>query len=165
MNLTEARGSRPDEAAGRRAFVRHFAEMIVVMLVGMGVLEGLAALAFAATGGSLTEQPGVFRVILMGLTMTVPMVLWMGHRGHSTPRNAEMAASMLGPSALAAALLAAGTVGLGPAFAIQHAVMIPAMLGVMLWRYDEYATRHTELQPSQLSIFHARRENQQAGCP
>ena len=26
--------------------------------------------------------------------------------------------------------------------AIQHAIMLPAMLGVMLWRYDEYAHVH-----------------------
>ncbi len=25
---------------------------------------------------------------------------------------------------------------------VQHVVMIPAMLGVMLWRYDEYAHHH-----------------------
>ena len=123
------------------------------MLIGMGVLEGLASLAFAAAGGSLTEQTGVVRVMLMGLSMTAPMVLWMSHRGHSKPRNAEMAASMLGPSALAAALLAAGTVGLGAAFAIQHAVMVPAMLAVMLWRYDEYATPTPSRGPGELRSF------------
>ena len=129
-------------AAGRRIFARHFAEMILVMLAGMGLLEGLAALAFAAVGSALSDQSGVLRVALMGLSMTVPMVLWMNYRGHAASRNAEMAAAMLLPSALASALLAAGAVGLGAAFAVQHAVMVPAMLGVMLWRYDEYARPH-----------------------
>ena len=32
----------------------------------------------------------------------------------------------------------------GTALAIQHAVMIPAMLAVMLWRYDEYAQTHAD---------------------
>lgn len=131
--------TRPHDSAGRRAFVRHFLEMGIVMLLGMGLFEGLAALSFAAAGSSLTGQTGTFRVSLMGLSMTVPMVLWMAYRGHSTPRNTEMAGSMLVPSAFAAALVATGAVGLGVAFAIQHALMIPAMLGVMLWRYDEYA--------------------------
>jgi hypothetical protein len=130
-----------------RGFARHFAEMIVVMLLGMGVLEGLAALAFAAAGSSLSDQPGAVRVLLMGLSMTVPMILWMRHCGHSTRRNVEMAASMVLPSLLAAALTAAGVLAVGTAFAVQHAVMIPAMLGVMLWRYDEYARPHTTSAP------------------
>lgn len=83
----------------------------------------------------------------MGLSMTVPMVLWMRYRGHSLRRNAEMAGSMLVPSLLAAALLGAGAFGLGVAFAVQHAVMVPAMLGVMLWHYSEYASPHTPMVP------------------
>ena len=116
----------------KRVFAGHFGEMLVVMLLGMGVLEGLAALAFTAASASLTGQPGGFRVMLMGLSMTVPMVLWISYRGHSARRNAEMATSMLMPSALAAALVASGAFGLGVAFAVQHAVMVPAMLAVML---------------------------------
>jgi hypothetical protein len=128
--------------ASRRAFARHFLEMVVAMLLGMGVLEGVAALAFAAAGSGLTDQPGAFRVMLMGLNMTVPMVMWMRYRGHSASRNGEMAASMLVPSGVAAALAAAGVLGVGAALLVQHAVMIPAMLAVMLWRYDEYARPH-----------------------
>lgn len=135
---SEARTGR----AGRRAFVRHFAEMLVVMLIGMGVLEAFAMLAFSAAGTRVTAQPGAVRVLLMGASMTVPMVLWMRHRRHSTRRNAEMAASMVVPSLAAAVLAAAGLLGAGAALALQHVVMVPAMLGVMLWRYDEYAHAH-----------------------
>jgi hypothetical protein len=81
-------------------------------------------------------------VALMGFNMTVPMVLWMRYRGHSVARNAEMAASMIVPTAIAAALAAAGVLAAGGALELQHVVMIPAMLGVMLWRYDEYARPH-----------------------
>jgi hypothetical protein len=129
-------------ANSRRAFARHFAEMVVAMLLGMAVLGGLATLAFAAAGTSATDQSAAVRVMLMGLYMTVPMVLWMRHRGHSSRRNAEMAASMLVPSAGAAVLAMAGTLDGGAALAVQHVVMVPAMLGVMLWRYDEYAQPH-----------------------
>lgn len=118
------------------------------MLLGMGVLEGLALLAFAAAGSSLADQPGAFRVMLMGQNMTVPMVLWMRHRGHSAGRNVEVAASMLVPSGVAAALAAAGVLGVGAALAVQHAVMVSAMLAVMLWRYDEYARPHAASSPA-----------------
>ena len=134
-------------AARRRAFVRHFAEMVLVMLLGMGILGGLAMLVFAAAGSSITDQPGALRVTLMGLYMTVPMVLWMRYRGHEAARCAEMAASMLVPTLVAAGFAAAGVLGAGAALAVQHAVMVPAMLGVMLWRYDEYAQPHPRHAP------------------
>lgn len=51
------------------------------MLLGTGVLEGVAMLGFAAAGSRLTDQPGTVRVVLMGLSLTVPMVVWMRHRG------------------------------------------------------------------------------------
>jgi uncharacterized membrane protein YhaH (DUF805 family) len=124
---------------GRRRFLRHFVEMLLAMLAGMAVLGGLTQLAFAAGGGSLTDAPGGVRVLLMGLDMTVPMVAWMSYRGHPRARNAEMAASMMVPTLAAAALAAAAVVSTGVALGIQHAAMVPAMLGVMLWRYDHYA--------------------------
>jgi hypothetical protein len=70
------------------------------------------------------------------------MVLWMSHRGHAAPRNVEMALSMIVPSVAAAALAWAGAIGSAAALGIQHAVMIPAMLGVMLWRYHDYSHPH-----------------------
>jgi flagellar biosynthetic protein FliP len=144
MQNIAVRGDAPPVAGpvSKRAFARHFAEMIVVMLLGMGVLEGLAAVAFAVAGSSLTDQPGALRVTLMGLSMTVPMVFWMRHRGHAAGRNVEMAASMLAPSAIAAALAAASVLSVWAALAVQHAVMVPAMLGVMVWHYEEYARPH-----------------------
>ncbi len=42
----------------------------------------------------------------------------------------------------AAALAFAGTLGTGAALGVQHVAMVPAMLGVMLWRYEEYAHPH-----------------------
>jgi hypothetical protein len=127
-------------SASRRAFARHFGEMLVAMFLGMGVLGGLAALGFAAAGGSSSDLPGGLRVMLMGIYMTVPMVLWMRYRGHPAARNAEMALSMMVPTVAAAALAFAGMLGTGAALGIQHAVMVPAMLGVMLWRYADYST-------------------------
>ena len=129
-------------AGSKRAFVRHFVEMLLVMFVGMGVFSGLAALAFALGGSSVGDQSGAFRVTLMGVTMTVPMVLWMAWRGHPAARNVEMAAAMLAPTFLAAALVWWGTFDVMMGLTVQHVIMIPAMLGVMLWRYAEYAHPH-----------------------
>jgi hypothetical protein len=127
--------------AGRRAFARHFAEMLLAMFVGMAVLGGLAELVFTLSGSSFSDQSAGVHVMLMGFNMTVPMVGWMAYRGHTRARSVEMAAAMIVPSLVAAALAWAGALDGGAALGLQHAAMIPAMLGVMLWRYDEYA-RH-----------------------
>ena len=136
---------RATSSTSKRAFARHFAEMVAAMFLGMGVLGGLAMPAFAAAGTSLTDQSGALRVTLMGIYMTVPMVLWMRHRGHSALRNGEMAASMLVPTLAAAALTLIGVLETGAAMGVQHVAMVPAMLGVMLWRYDEYSRPHVRL--------------------
>src|SRR6266511_6149298 len=85
------------------AFARHFGEMVLAMVLGMVVLGGLAQLGFAASGSSVSDQPGGAQVMLMAFSMTIPMVLWMSYRGHARARSAEMAASMLVPSLAAAA--------------------------------------------------------------
>jgi uncharacterized membrane protein YhaH (DUF805 family) len=127
----------------RRAFARHFGEMVLAMLLGMVVLGGLAELLFAAFGSSLSDQSGGAQVMLMGVNMTVPMVIWMSYRGHAVARNAEMAMLMIVPSVAAAVLAWAGVLESAAALGVQHAVMIPAMLGVMLWRYEEYSHAHS----------------------
>lgn len=129
-------------AGGRRAFIRHFLEMLLVMFAGMGVLTGLAALGYVAAGTELSAQPEASRVLLMGVNMTIPMVAWMSFRGHPWPRNTEMAASMLIPSLVVAALVSAGGLGGMAGLGIQHAIMVPAMLGVMIWRYGHYSHPH-----------------------
>jgi hypothetical protein len=127
----------------KRAFARHFGEMVLAMVVGMVVLGGAAELLFAAAGSSLSDQSGGVQVMLMGFNMTVPMVIWMSYRGHAAPRNVEMALSMVVPSVAAAVLAWAGVLESGAAFGVQHAVMVPAMLGVMLWRYEDYSHAHS----------------------
>src|SRR5688572_15982876 len=106
--VTAPRAPAEEPIRSKRAFARHFAEMVLVMLLGMGVLGGLATLVVAAAGGSLADQPGALRVMLMGVYMTVPMVLWMRYRGHTTRQTAEMAGSMIAPTVAAAALAEAG---------------------------------------------------------
>ena len=128
-------------AGSKRMFARHYAEMVLAMFVGMAILGGLAELAFAAAGSDVSDQSGGFQVTLMGFNMTVAMVAWMGYRGHTRAQNAEMAASMVVPTLIAAGFAWAGVLSTAGGMAVQHVVMLPAMLAVMLWRYDEYS-RH-----------------------
>ena len=124
-----------------RHFLRHYAEMVVVMLLGMAVLYAPGAFVLRAVSGWSdlhTEAPGaVFG--LMCLTMTAPMVWWMRRRGHGWRPNAEMAMSMIAPTLVAIALLAADVAEMGTLMSAEHVAMFGAMFLVMLARPDEYA--------------------------
>ena len=139
---------RSERATGRRTFVLHVVEMLLVMFVGMGVLSGLGALVLTAAGTSYAAQPGPARVLWMGVAMTAPMVLWMALRGHAAARTGEMAAAMMLPTVVAAGMVWAGVVGVMTGLLIQHVVMVPAMIGVMVWRYREYSGHHRIERPT-----------------
>jgi hypothetical protein len=78
-------------------------------------------------------------VFAMTFNMTLPMVAWMHHRGHSWERGGEMAAAMF---VLTVALLVPFWLGIisdNVVLPLEMALMIPTMVGVMLYRIDEYA--------------------------
>ena len=92
-------------------FIRHYIEMVVVMFAGMIVLglPGEAALKAIGSGTSELRHDAPAVVFLgMAATMTIPMVAWMRYRGHRWQPTLEMAASMIIPTLVAIALLAAG---------------------------------------------------------
>jgi hypothetical protein len=76
---------------------------------------------------------------VMAVNMTVPMVWWMHYRGHPVQRSMEMAASMLVPTAVVIVLYWLAAIPSSDVMMVQHVVMIPAMVGVMLWRYEHYS--------------------------
>jgi flagellar biosynthetic protein FliP len=124
-----------------RTFIRHYAEMVAAMFAGMIVLGLPLEGALIAAGTSTSDlQDSAPAIVLLGMaiTMTVPMVAWMRHRGHGWQPSSEMAASMFLPTFAAIGLMGAGVVGFGTAMGVEHAVMFPAMLGAMLLRPSEY---------------------------
>jgi hypothetical protein len=123
-------------------FIRHYVEMVVAMLLGMAVL-GLPGFVALEAAGVDTDAAGVL-LFGMAITMTVPMVAWMRHRGHAWRPCWEMTAAMIVPTIGALALYEAGTFGdAHAAMGVQHVVMFPAMLGVMLLRRGEYTARES----------------------
>ena len=125
-----------------RHFVRHYAEMVGAMFLGMAVLSPPAGWLMSAFGTSWGEISTELMVLVMATTMTVPMVGWMVYRGHGGRANAEMSASMYVPAFAAIALLWSGMVtSTGVLMLVEHVAMLLAMAGVMLLRPDEYV-RH-----------------------
>ena len=123
-------------------FIRHYAEMVLAMFLGMFVLggaaAGLLALAGVDVGDWRTEAPALL-LLGMALTMTIPMVAWMRHRGHGWMPAAEMSAAMFLPSVVAIAL--GGVMDIDGQLMFQHVGMFPAMLAAMLLRREEYGAR------------------------
>jgi hypothetical protein len=122
-------------------FVRHLAEMLVAMVVGMVVLglalTGLLMLVGAPT--ALDDRP-VLALVAMAVEMTLPMAAWMAYRGHRSRDVVEMSMSMLVPAAILAAAAVAGAIGPHYAMGIYHHVMLLAMVGLMLVRFETYTS-------------------------
>src|SRR5512132_4686965 len=136
-----------DQPQGKkRRFLRHFFEMVVVMMVGMVAL-GAAFGAFhqlalgSGYANAWRDHVGL-AAFAMAFNMTVPMVLWMRYRGHSWERGGEMAAAMNLPVLPLLALYAAGVIPAPGVLGGQMMLMIPAMLGAMLYRKEEYSALH-----------------------
>jgi hypothetical protein len=56
-------------------FLRHYLEMVLAMLLGMGVVMG----ALGAADVELDVDP---QQLVMATTKTLPKVAWMRYRGH-----------------------------------------------------------------------------------
>src|SRR3954465_12676985 len=131
-------------------FLRHYAEMVAAMLLGMAVLGYPVDRVMGRLGASSDE----FMFLEMATTMTVPMVGWMMYRGHGWRANAEMSASMFVPTFAVIGVLGTGLLtDLGALMIIEHVAMLLAMLGVMLLRPAEYAhhhghARHDHVEPA-----------------
>ncbi len=127
---------------GTLRFIRHYVEMVIAMVLGMVVLGIPAEWALDAAGTSADAvQESAPAVMLLGMAtiMTIPMVALMRWRGHAWRPCWEMSASMYLPTLVAIALVHSGAVEYMSAMMLEHAAMLPAMLGAMLLRPDEYA--------------------------
>jgi hypothetical protein len=127
-------------------FIRHYVEMVGAMFAGMAVLWIPFGWLLGAAGSSwqeLTDTAPALMFLAMATTMTVPMIGWMAYRGHSRRANAEMSASMFGPTFAVIALLGAGVLtDIGVLLVIEHVAMLAGMLAVMLLRPAEYSHHH-----------------------
>lgn len=122
------------------------------MMLGMIVLgaafRGLHLAVFGTGFDDAWQEHTELAVFAMTFNMTVPMVAWMHHRGHSWERGGEMAAAMF---VLALALLVLFWLGFISAHVVlplEMALMIPSMVLVMLYRIDEYSGPRPETASS-----------------
>jgi flagellar biosynthetic protein FliP len=123
-------------------FLRHFLEMLAAMIAGMMVLGLIVSSLFGALGHANLYHYAALRAVLMACYMTAGMGLWMRHRGHSWPRIGEMSAAMFAPFLVLLVPFWTGAISGGVLLAGGHVLMLPAMLGAMLYRRQEYSKDH-----------------------
>jgi hypothetical protein len=132
------------EAHHRRhlpAFWRHFLEMLAAMAVGM-IATGAVFLSVVGlkTWEQVTVQYPTQALLAMAAGMTVPMVAWMLFRGMGRRNSYEMAAATVLPVVPFLFLVWSG-VTTSAQCGGYCVVMIAAMLGLMLYRRDEYSMK------------------------
>src|SRR5512132_331692 len=137
-----------DQPQGKkRRCLRHFFEMVAVMMVGrvaLGAAPGACHQLGLGSGYAAAWRDHVgLAAFAMAFNMTVPMVLWMRYRGHSWERGGEMALAMNLPLLPAFVLYGFGAIPAWGVLGMQMMLMIPAMLAAMLYRKEEYAAPHT----------------------
>ena len=119
-------------------FVRHYLEMVAVMLAGMVVLGAAVSWLAAAAGRPDLFDAPVPMTLSMAADMVVATVAWMLLRGHGRAATAEMALAMALPFVLVLPVLEPGPLSLGTALTLAHVLMLVAMGLVMLRRPREY---------------------------
>ena len=149
-----------DQAQSTKRFALHFFEMVLVMMLGMCAL-GVVFREFHSLilGGGFAaawDDHVLLAAFAMAFNMTVPMVLWMRYRGHSWERCGEMALAMNLPLLGALALYGLGAIPAQGVLGMQMMLMIPAMVGAMLYRRDEYSAPHTAHRHRERSLMEAR---------
>jgi flagellar biosynthetic protein FliP len=118
-------------------FIGHYAEMVLAMSIGMGLL----ALPWLLIWPGLGDHP-VPDTLVMAANMTIGMAAWMAVRGHGRRMIVEMSAAMVAPFLLLLAPLAAGAITADTLTMAGHALMFLTMLGAMLVRRHDYAHHH-----------------------
>ena len=116
--------------------------MFAAMFVGMIALGGLLSLVLRLFGHGNVYEHADLRELIMSVNMTVGMSVWMRYRGHNWLHTSEMAAAMFIPLAVLIYPFWAGLLSSRALAAGTHVLMLPAMLGIMLFRWNVYSQDH-----------------------
>jgi hypothetical protein len=124
-----------------RTFVRHYAEMVVAMFLGMMVLYPPWLWATSdVTSGWLDRSET--EALVMATSMAIPMALWMRFRGHGFVPTLEMCLAMYAGFVVLFPFLWWGGLTGDDMVTVGHVLMLVFMLVAMLLRRSEYAGHH-----------------------
>jgi hypothetical protein len=124
-------------------WMRHLAEMVAAMVIGMEILFGLYDATARAVGfpDPMLQLP-IASTLVMAAAMILPMWLWMGYRDHSRQARFEMSAAMALPLVVLLPATVLGVAAESDLGSSYHLAMYVGMLGVMVWRRADYSSSH-----------------------
>jgi hypothetical protein len=138
ITLTGETGAHRHGGSGH--FARHFVEMVIAMAAGMLIFGAAIRGVLALTGGELSmERNPELTSLEMAFDMSAGMLVWMRVRGHGWAGSLEMCAAMFAPLAVLFPLLWLDVISPDSLMLLEHVVMLPLMLLVMLRRRTEYS--------------------------
>ncbi len=149
MTTTPYDQPRRRHLAGWLPFIRHYAEMVLAMAIGMVALHPLWTLALQAAGAPHLLDHTEPMTLVMATDMAVGMGAWMAFRRHGWRHIAEMSAAMYLPFVILFPATLAGAMTSGTMMVTGHVLMLAAMLAVMLRRRDHYGYR----RPARPAVF------------
>jgi hypothetical protein len=149
MTTTPYDEPRRTRLAGWLPFIRHYAEMVLAMAVGMFALHPLWTFALQAAGAPHLQDHGESMTLVMATDMAIGMGAWMAYRRHGWRDIAEMTAAMYLPFVILFPATLAGAMTSGAMMVAGHVLMLVAMLAVMLRRRDHYGYR----RPARPAVF------------
>ena len=160
VSCTPAR-HRPGFDLGR--WLRHLAEMVVAMYVGMWVYMALVKPVVRASG-MMGLVAGDLSYLWMVAFMAAPMVALMRFQRHSWRMIDEMVVGMVAPVVVCFGLVRLGICPLTPLlswltpqnlYAMAHDAMLLGMIAVLVFRRTMY-TNGAESDPMQAPHVHVR---------
>jgi nitrogen fixation protein FixH len=137
-NVSITLTAKPTSLKPTVRFLVHFGEMALAMLLGMVVLGIINSAVLVPRGFHLSQLPEVY-TLAMAFSMTIPMVAWMWFRGHCWRHSAEMTAAMFVPAVICIGVCSLGLLPRTTMLSWYHLLMWVAMLGVMLYSWNDYA--------------------------
>ena len=128
----------PSERHRLAPFWHHFWQMFGVMAIGMVASAGVYVTALGLTWDEAVRQHPAASLVIIAAGMSIPMAAWMLHRGMGWRNAAEMAGAMALPVVPFLCLVWTGATASAQCGAYCLAG-IAAMLGLMLYRRDQYS--------------------------
>jgi hypothetical protein len=119
-------------------FRRHFVQMFGVMVAGMILSAGVFLTIIGMTWDEATVEHPLASLLVIAAGMTVPMAVWMLHRGMGIRNSVEMAAAMAVPVVPFLCLVWFG-VTKSALCGLYCILAVVAMVALMLYRRDEYS--------------------------
>ena len=120
------------------SFRRHFVQMFVVMVVGMFLSVAVFLTIVGMAWDLATVEHPLASLLVVAAGMTLPMALWMLHRGMGGRNTAEMAAAMAVPVIPVLCLVWFGVTE--SAWCGPYCVLsVVTMVGLMRHRRDQYS--------------------------